>query len=145
MNKTTEEFFTEKEALGSILEFLEDSTTDYCIADLQDYIFNEDYYIIGVYEAEKALSQYGVFDALGEIQDYEKNAFGEVNTDLSSPEDVANMLEYIVGNRVINSIKSINHYLYYSLNDEADEEDEKGKTVKEVIIDEVNSRIKDLQ
>lgn len=142
MIKTTEEFFTEKEALGSILGFLEDATTDYYVSDLQNYIFNEDYYIIGIYQAEKALSQYGVFDAIGEIQDYEKNEFGEVTTDLSSPEDVVNMLEYIVGDRVINSLKSIDDYVDYNLNDKSDE---KGKTVKEIIIDEVNSKIKDLQ
>jgi len=142
MNKTTEEFFTEKEALGSILEFLEDATTDYYISDLQDYIFNEDYYIIGIYQAEKALNQYGVFDVIGEIQDYEKSEFGEVTTDLSSPEDVANMLEYIIGTKVMDILKSINKYYDNKLDDKSDEE---GKTVKEVIIDEVNSRIKDLQ
>jgi len=138
MNKTTEDFFTEKEALGSILEFLEDATTDYYVSDLQNYIFNEDYYIIGIYQAEKALRQYGVFDAIGEIQDYEKNEFGEVTTDFSSPEEITNMLEYIVGDRVINSLKSIDAYIDHNLNDKSDE---KGKTVKQVIIDEVNSRI----
>ena len=138
MNKTTEEFFTEKEALGSILEFLENDTTDYYVSDLQNYIFNEDYYIISYAEAEKALSQYGVFDAIGEIQDYEKNEFGEVTTDFSSPEEITNMLEYIVGDRVINSLKSIDAYIDHNLNDKSDE---KGKTVKQVIIDEVNSRI----
>jgi len=138
MNKTTKEFFTENEALGSILEFLKDDTTDYYVSDLQNYIFNEDYYIISYAEAEKALSQYGVFDAIGEIQDYEKNEFGEVTTDFSSPEEITNMLEYIVGDRVINSLKSIDAYIDHNLNDKSDE---KGKTVKQVIIDEVNSRI----
>ena len=142
MIKTTEEFFTEKEALKNILEFLKDATTDYCVSDLQDYIFNEDYYIIGIYKAEKALSQYGVFDAVGEIQDYEEFVFGEVATDFSSPEDVANMLEYIIGDRVLNSLKSIDDYFDNKLDDKSDEE---GKTVKQVIINEVNSRIKDLQ
>jgi len=142
MNKTTEDFFTEKEALGSILEFLENATTDYYVSDLQNYIFNEDYYIIGIYQAEKALNQYGVFDAIREIQDYEKNEFGEVTTDLSIPEDVANMLEYIIGTKVMDILKSINKYYDNKLDDKSDEE---GKTVKEVIIDEVNSRIKDLQ
>jgi len=145
MIKTTEEFFTEKEALKNILEFLEDGTTDYYISDLQNYIFNEDYYITSYAEAEKALSQYGVFDAMGEIQDYEKSEFGEVTTDFSNSVEVANMFEYIIGNRVMKSLKSIDDYINHNLNDEADEEDEEGKTVKEVIIDEVNSKIKELQ
>jgi len=135
-------FFTEKEALGSILEFLKDDTRNCYVCDLQTYIFDEDYYIIGIYQAEKALNQYGVFDAIGEIQDYEKSEFGEVTTDLSSPEDVANMLEYIIGTKVMDILKSINKYYDNKLDDKSDEE---GKTVKEVIIDEVNSRIKDLQ
>ena len=139
---TTEEFFTEKEALNNILEFLEDGTTDYCVADLQNYIFNEDYYIIGYAKAEKVLNQYGVFDAIGEIQDYEKSEFGEVNTDLASSVDVANMLEFIIGYNVIYSLNSIDVYVDNNLNDEADEE---GKTVRQVIINEVNSRIKELQ
>ena len=144
MTETTEEFFTEKEALGSILEFLEDDTHNYYVSDLQNYIFNEDYYIIGYAEAEKALSQYGVFDALAEVKEYEENEFGEVNTDLTNSEAVANMLEYIIGDNVMNSLKSIDDYVDYNLNDEADEEDEEGKTVRQVIIDEVNSRIKEL-
>ena len=145
MNKTTEEFFTEKEALGSILEFLEDATTDYCVSDLQDYIFNQDYYIIGYAEAKKALNQYDIWDALAEIQGYELANFGEVNTDLTNSVDVANMLEFSIGDNVINSLKSIDDYIDYNLNDEADEEDEEGKTVRQVIINEVNSRIKELQ
>lgn len=145
MNETNmekKEFFTEKEALENILEFLEDNPTDYYISDLQDYIFNEDYYIVGIYQAEKALSQYGVFDAIREIQNYEELEFGEVTTDLTNSEEIANMLEYIVGDRVMNSLKSIDDYIDYNLNDKSDEE---GKTVKQIIIDEVNSRIEDLQ
>ena len=142
---TTEEFFAEKEALESILEFLKEDTTndtDYCVTDLQDYIFNEDYYVIGIYKAKKALEQYGTWEAIKEVKEYEEFELGEVNTDLASPEEVANMLEFIIGNNVINSLNSINDYIDNNLDDESNEE---GKTVREVIINEVNSRIKELQ
>ena len=42
-----------------------------------------------------------VFDAIKEIQEYEKDHFGETYTDISSAENVANMLAYIYGEEVL--------------------------------------------
>ena len=133
------EFFTEKEALNNILEFLKDDSTDYYVADLQNYIFNEGYYIIGYAEAEKALNQYGIWNAIDEVKSFEEFEFGEVDTDLANSVDVANMLEFIIGYNVIYSLNSIDDYVDNNLNGESNEE---GKTVRQVIINEINSRIK---
>jgi hypothetical protein len=38
-----------------------------------------------------------VFEAIGDIVEYERSNFGEVGTDLSCPIQVANMLNYIMG------------------------------------------------
>ena len=42
-----------------------------------------------------------VFNAIAEIQDYEKEHFGETYTDITSSEKVANMLAYIYGELVL--------------------------------------------
>ena len=68
--------------------------------DLHHELFNTDYYIIGTYQAEKWLGDY-TFDAIGEIQEYEQENFGEVFTDLSDPEKVVNMYAYIAGEQLI--------------------------------------------
>lgn len=80
------------------LEDLNDSNIDG--ADLHNEIFNTDYYIIGRYEAKKWLGE-DVFDAIDKIQEYEKDNFGEVNTDLSEPEKVVNMYVYIIGEEIL--------------------------------------------
>tara|TARA_R100000963_G_scaffold34137_1_gene27235 strand:+ start:328 stop:714 length:387 start_codon:yes stop_codon:yes gene_type:complete len=68
--------------------------------DLHHELFNTDYYIIGTYQAEKWLGDY-TFDAIGEIQEYEQENFGEVFTDFSDPEKVVNMYVYIAGEQLI--------------------------------------------
>ncbi|GAI78565.1 unnamed protein product, partial [marine sediment metagenome] len=39
---------------------------------------------------------------IGEIQEYENNNFGEVNTDLAQAEKVVNMYVYILGEEILN-------------------------------------------
>ena len=69
--------------------------------ELHNEIFNTDYYIIGTYEAKQWLGDQA-FDVIGIIQEYEKDNFGEVTTELDSPEKVVNMYVYIVGEDLIN-------------------------------------------
>ena len=102
MENTTKKYFTKKEALEDIKNTLESYNGYYY--DLHDEVFNTDYYIIGTYQAEKALEQYGVFEAIRKIREYENDNFGEVFTDLSNPEKVANVLYYIIGNEAINDL-----------------------------------------
>lgn len=97
---TTKNESMREEARNDIIEALQDGYGGY-YCDLHNEVFNTDYYIVGTYEAKKALEEYGVFDALGKIQEYEKDNFGEIFTDLSNPEKVVNVLYYIIGEEVI--------------------------------------------
>ena len=102
MENTTKKYFTKNEALEDIKEILESYNGYY--SDLLNEVFNTDYYIIGTYEAEQALEQYGTFKAIRKIQEYENDNFGEVLTDLSDPEKIANMLSYIIGEEAIQEL-----------------------------------------
>ena len=95
-------YFTKNEALEDIKEVLKFYSGYY--SDLHNETFNTDYYIIGTYEAEKALEQYGTFEAIRKIREYENDNFGELFTDLSDPEKVANMLYYIIGEEAIQEL-----------------------------------------
>ena len=98
MNKKEQEM--REEARAAIIEALEDGYTGY-YCDLHNEVFNTDYYIIGTYQAKKALNEYGILDAIEKVQTYEKDNFGEIYTDLSDPEKLINMLYYIIGEDVL--------------------------------------------
>ena len=70
------------------------------VDDLHYHCFNTDYYIIGTYQAKKWLGE-NVFEIIEEIKTYEKDNFGEVNTDFSDPEKVVNMYAYIIGEEIV--------------------------------------------
>ena len=91
------QYFTEEEAVEKIITVLEYFTDAY--ADLHDEAFNTDYYIIGTYQAEQALQEYGVFEALRKVSDYLLEVLGEIGDDnlLTDPEKLASMLWYIKG------------------------------------------------
>jgi len=71
------------------------------ISDLHHYLLNEDYFIIGSWRAEQWLKKDSVFNAIETIKEYEESNFGKVSTDLSSSENVANMLAYILGEEIL--------------------------------------------
>ena len=71
----------------------------YC-CDLHHELCNTDYFIIGTHKAKKWLGDV-VFDAIELIRDYEDSNFGEVSTDFSEPESVANMVAYILGEQIL--------------------------------------------
>lgn len=96
MTKESNVFLNEKGFFKEIIETLENGFDGY-YCDLHGEIFN-----YGVNAEIKDLEEYGVFDAIGEIQEYESNNFGEFYTDLSSPSQVANMLYYILGDNFLN-------------------------------------------
>ena len=87
-----------------IIDQLEsDVGLDQHISDLHHYLLNEDYFIIGYWNAEQWLKKDNgsIFEAIETIRDYEQTNFGEVSTDLSSSENVANMLAYILGEEIL--------------------------------------------
>ena len=105
---------TTREARETAIEIIKDAANDgYLLgndtAEIHHQVFNTDYFIIGRYEASKWLESDagGAFNAIGVIKEYETDNFGEVITDLSEPEHVANMYIYIAGNEVLNSLDTI--------------------------------------
>ena len=98
MNKKEKEI--REQARKAIIEALENRYNGY-YCDLHDEIFNTDYYIIGTYEAKKMLEEYDVWEAIEKVQQYEEDNFDKVYTDLSNPEQIANMLWYIIGEEVL--------------------------------------------
>lgn len=73
---------------------------DQDISDLHHYLLNEDYFIIGTYKAKKWLGS-EVFDVIETIKEYEQSNFGQVSTDFSDPERVANMCAYVLGEEIL--------------------------------------------
>ena len=115
-----------EEAKAAIIETLKNGYDDfYC--DLHNEVFNTDYYIIGIYKAKEALREYDVFDAIDKVQEYERDNFGEVNTDLSDPEKLINMLYYIIGEEVMSEIDSMKDHW-----DECADEETNAAIIKEL-------------
>ena len=98
---------------------------DQHISDLHHYLLNEDYFIIGYWKAEQWLKKDNgsVFEAIEYIKDYEKSNFGQVSTDLSSSENVANMLAYILGEEILFNNDTYN--LFTRFNNEYLDEDKR--------------------
>ena len=119
MNK--KELKLREEARAAIIETLQDGYSGY-YCDLHNEVFNTDYYIIGIYEAKKALEDYDVFDAIEKVQTYEKDNFGNVYTDLSNPEKLINMLYYIIGGEVLHEMMDGVEAFNENWNNVADEE-----------------------
>ena len=75
-------------------------------SDLHHYLLNEDYFIIGRYEASQFLDG-ETFNAIEKVKTYEQDNFGEVSTDLSEPEKVVNMFAYIVGEEILRESETL--------------------------------------
>lgn len=97
-----------EEAIEAIINTLEDYDGYYC--DLHNEVFNTDYYIIGTYRAKEVLREYDVFEAIELVQNYEKDNFGEIYTDLSNPEKLINMVYYVVGEEIISEMYEIEEF-----------------------------------
>ena len=84
-------------------QLTDDVGLDQHISDLHHYLLNQDYFIIGYWKAEQWLKKDdgSIFEAIETIREYEQTNFGEVSTDLSSSENVANMLAYILGEQIL--------------------------------------------
>lgn len=121
MTNTTKTYFTVSEALEDIKETLLNGCNSYG-SDLHGDVFNTGYYIIGTYEAKQALEQYGTFDAIGEVVEYEESEFGERTTDITDPEKVANMLYYMKGNEAISELMEKSELFDELWNEQLDEE-----------------------
>ena len=68
-------------------------------ADLHNALFNEDYFIIGHYQAQQFLGDQA-FRAIKYCQEYEEFNFGKVSTEITD-EKIANMFAYIAGEEIL--------------------------------------------
>ena len=84
------------------------------ISDLHHYLLNEDYFIIGYDQAEQWLKKDSIFNAIDKIKEYEESNFGQISTDLSSSESVANMLAYILGEEILFNNDTYNLFTKFS-------------------------------
>ncbi|AHL19670.1 hypothetical protein X878_0084 [Enterococcus phage VD13] len=105
MTKENNVFLDEKGFFNEIIEVLENGFSEY-YCDLHSEVFS-----YGVNADIKDLEEYGIFDAIGEIQEYESNYFGEISIDLSSPDNVADMLYFIKGYEFLNETLNFNTIL----------------------------------
>ena len=88
-----------------------------CGADLHYYLCNEDYFIIGRYNAVQFMGEYA-WQIIEMVKNYEQDNFGEVNTDLSDPERVCNMFAYIVGEQFLSECHTLSDAWDDDLNEE---------------------------
>ena len=72
-------------------------------------MYNDDHYIYYA-DAASVLAEIGAFAAIGSVQKYEQDNFGEVYTDLSDSCRVANMLVYTIGEELLYRIFGATEY-----------------------------------
>ena len=103
--------FDTETILDAITEYADEGNT---LEDIEDYAFNADPWIIGIWPASEALKGFdeesqlyeetnlnGIFGAIQYVQDYETDEFGKVLTNLAEPEQLASMVAYINGEHII--------------------------------------------
>ncbi len=89
-------------AIDKITDILRGGVEDFPVDELHHRLYNQDYFVIGSYDAEQFLIRCGgIFYSIGQVKDYEMENFGEGSTDLTSSEAVANMLAYIEGENML--------------------------------------------
>jgi hypothetical protein len=89
--------------ISTVIDCYNDDDTDF--SELHNKAFNEDYYIIGYYQATQWLHYHIVdaFDAIAYVMQQEKNIFGEnsISFDDINSESIVNLLVYFAGNDVM--------------------------------------------
>jgi len=111
-----------------LIQQLEDNIgIDNDINELHHYLINEDYFIIGYYQARKWLEKESVFESIEKVKEYEKDNFGEVSTDFSNEEQTANMLAYVLADEILNENDTFQLFSKMSSNFDEDK--------KELLID----------
>ena len=99
-----------KDIVNHAIEILQDIAPNGVYGcELHHHLFNVDYFIIGYYNCEQWLKDNGisVFEAIREVQEYEKFNFGEPYTDISSSEKLVNMYAYIQGELLLNQSETL--------------------------------------
>ena len=94
-----------QELAHHIINHVTDCDDDQDFSELHNDCFNQDYYIIGYYQASEWLKTHGIdaFEAIQYVIDYENYHFGEVNTKINS-ESIVNMYAYIKGEELLSNL-----------------------------------------
>ena len=100
-----------KELANHILNYINDGVIDDNNRDdWHFHLFNEDYYIIGYYEASQWLKNHDIdaFEAIGICQEWEEDVLGEKQKVYDNAETTVNMLVYVWGEELLNEIDADN-------------------------------------
>ena len=97
-----------KELLSYSIERLEEILNyneDFNLEDLHDVLFNEDYYIIGYWNASQWLKRhdYDAFEAIAEVIEFEELEQGttSLTTEDINSERIVNLLAYYLGGELL--------------------------------------------
>ncbi len=88
-------------------EYINDEKSNYNDVDINDlhyHLFNQDYYIIGYYNAEQWLKKHNIniFQGISFVQDYEREMFGNDGMrNYDNAESLVNMIVYIIGEELL--------------------------------------------
>jgi len=99
------------ELAGHVLDRINDGVIDDNNRDdWHFHCFNEDYYIIGYYNASEWLKRHniGEFEAASICNQYEIDNFGETSNKYDNSETTVNMLAYIYGEELIYNLDANN-------------------------------------
>ena len=89
---------------NDIWDFISDEHVgDVDMVELHQLIFNTDYCYFSDGDAIDDLEEYGAFDAIEEVRQYEMDNFGRFETDIT-PMAIGNMLHYIKGAEMLDRI-----------------------------------------
>ena len=77
------------------------------ISEIHHKLFNQDYYIIGYYQAEQWMLQHNItaFKGIEYVHNYESFHFGE-KRDYTDAEALVNMIVYIKGEELLHELES---------------------------------------
>lgn len=101
--------YKEKVIKDYLLEYLKDNELTINDEDIHDIVFNQDYFIIGYYNAEQWLiDEHGnnkTFEVLSYVMEEEKDNFGLIETVYDNAETLVNNYAYWLGYEVIAEIQ----------------------------------------
>lgn len=98
------EISVKKELANHILDAINEGRIDNGNKDdWHFHLFNEDYYIVGYYQAEQWLKEHNIsaFEAIGICQEWEESVLGEQHKKYDNAETTVNMLAYVYGEELL--------------------------------------------
>ena len=99
-----------EELLDYAIEQIAELDLDLNDDELHFKLFNEDYYIIGYYNASEWLKKHniGEFEAVQLLNDLMMSYFGEIQEYDVNAETIVNQLVYFLGYEIMGELKDIN-------------------------------------